>query len=190
MSQKAFSVICIVFSLIALNSFSGCSEDKIKPPVLHLNEAQMPTQESRNDKMLFTEAGKLRAVLYARHIKMFDQKRETLLDTIRIEFFNDNEQRTSVLTANKGKVDNATSNMYAMENVIAVNDSGTTLKTEELMWRNKDRKIVSEKFVTITSPTEKIQGYGVVADQNLSNYTIYKPTFVTSSSASITDTSR
>ncbi|MGE5410542.1 MAG: LPS export ABC transporter periplasmic protein LptC [Clostridiales bacterium] len=176
---KAFLILLVSSAMLSL--YNGCSEEKIKPPVVQLNEAQLPSQESRNDKILFTEGGKLRAILYAKHLRAFDEKRETLLDTIRIEFFNDNAQRTSVLTARKGRVDGVTNNMYAIDSVVAANDSGTVLRTQELMWRNNDRKIVSEKFVRITSPTESIQGYGVVADQNLRNYVIYKPTFVTTS---------
>ncbi|MCU7495929.1 MAG: LPS export ABC transporter periplasmic protein LptC [Ignavibacteria bacterium] len=160
--------------------FTGCSEEKIKPPVLGGNsKGELPTQESWNFQMMFTDEGKLKAVLTSSHARVFEDKKETLLDTVRIDFYNDAGQKTSTLTSLKGRVDGFTNNMYAIDSVVARNDSGTTLKTQELMWRNKDRKIVSDKFVTIVSPREKIQGYGVVADQSLRNYVIYKPTFVT-----------
>jgi hypothetical protein len=61
---------------------------------------------------------------------------------------------------------------------VVVNDSGVTITTSELMWRNKDRKIVSDKFVTILSPKEKIQGYGFESDQSLRNYVIYNITYI------------
>lgn len=159
---------------------AGCSEEKIKPPVLAgTNNGEIPSQESWNFKMMFTDEGKLKAILTSSHARVFDERKETLLDTVKIDFYSENGQKTSTLTSLKGKVDGITNNMYAIDSVVAQNDSGTTLKTQELMWRSKDKKIVSDKFVTITSPAEKIQGYGVVADQNLSNYVIYKPTFVT-----------
>jgi hypothetical protein len=47
------------------------------------------------------------------------------------------------------------------------------------MWKNKERKIVTNKFVTIISPKEKMQGYGLESDQGLRNYTIYNITYVT-----------
>jgi hypothetical protein len=80
-----------------------------------------------------------------------------------------------------GRIDDKTKNLFAIENVIAINDSGVTLKSEELMWRNSDQKIVTDKFVTITTPTENIQGYGLESDQQLKNYIIYKPIYVTTS---------
>ncbi|MGE5431063.1 MAG: LPS export ABC transporter periplasmic protein LptC [Syntrophomonadaceae bacterium] len=171
--------IAFLFTALTL-SFAGCSEDKIKPPVLAgTNQGEIPSQESWNFKMMFTDEGKLKAVLISSHARVFGERKETLLDTVKIDFYNENGQKTSTLTSLKGKVDGITNNMFAIDSVVARNDSGTTLKTQELMWRSRDRKIVSDKFVTITSPTEKIQGYGVVADQSLSNYVIYKPTFVT-----------
>ncbi len=47
-------------------------------------------------------------------------------------------------------------------------------------WRNSDKKIVSDKFVTITSPKEKIEGYGFESDQHLQNYVVYNITYITS----------
>jgi LPS export ABC transporter protein LptC len=113
---------------------------------------------------------------------MFTQAQETLIDSnLKLDFFNPQQIKTTTLTSKRGRVDDKTRNLYAIENVVAVNDSGITLETEELMWRNSDSKIVSDKFVTITTPTERIQGYGFESDQHLKNYIIYKVTYITTS---------
>ena len=87
------------------------------------------------------------------------------------------QKKSTTLTSIKGKVDDATRNMYAIDNVIAINDSGTVLKTSELMWRNSDQKIVTDKFVTIKSSKEVIEGYGLESDQQLHNYVIFNVTY-------------
>ncbi len=89
-----------------------------------------------------------------------------------------NEIHTTTLTSKKGRVDEATNNLYASDSVVVFSDS-VTIKTDEMMWRNKDRKIVSDKFVTVISPNETIEGYGFESDQNLKNYVIYNITYVT-----------
>ena len=171
----------VIFILYIIVAFAGCSEEKIEPSVLKTAiETQAPSQESWNSKVYFTEDGKLKAALTAGHIMMFDNKNETLLDDVKIDFYNEDQVRTSTLTSKKGKVDDITKNMWAIDSVVAVNDSGVTLQTQELMWRNKDRKIISDKFVTITTPKEKIQGYGLESDQGLDHYVIHNITFVTS----------
>lgn len=165
--------------------FAGCSDEKLKPQVnTSLNEQELPAQESKNFKMLFTDLGLLKAVLTAKNAKVFENRQETLLEWVKIDFYDKNEMKTSTLTSKRGRVDDVTKNMFAIDSVVAVSDSGVTLLTEELMWRNKDRKIVSDKFVTLLTPTEKIQGYGFESDQSLDNYVIYKPTVISNISTS------
>ncbi len=173
-----------VFTVIII---FGCGEKKVKPSVNQtLQTGKLPVQESWDDTVVFSDSGNTKAILYAGNIKMYDNPPETLLDSsIKIDFFNLKGEKTSVLTALRGKVDDATKNLFAIDSVVAVSDSGVTLKTQELMWRNKDQKIVSDKFVTIISPKEKIQGYGFESDQSLRNYTIYNITYITRTDTSV-----
>lgn len=166
--------------LIFLHLLSGCGDEKVKPSInTALNVEELPAQESWNSKVFFTDSGKTQAILYAGHLKMFTGARETLLDSsVKVEFFNDSGTVATTLTSKRGRVDDITQNLYAIDDVLAVSDSGITLMTEELMWRNNDRKIVSNKFVTILTQAEKIEGYGFESNQNLSNYIIYNVTYV------------
>jgi hypothetical protein len=54
-----------------------------------------------------------------------------------------------------------------------VSDSGTTLRTDRLFWNSAERKIHTDDFVDIVSPTEHIMGHGMVSDQGLKNYKIF-----------------
>lgn len=166
--------------LILLTFLIGCDDEKVKPSInTALKVEELPAQESWNSKVFFTDSGKTKAILYAGHLRMFAGARETLLDSsVKVEFFNDLEKVATTLTSKRGKVDDISRNLYAIDSVVAVNDSGVTLITQELMWRNDDRKIVSEKFVTILTSIEKIEGYGFESDQSLDNYVIYNVTYV------------
>jgi LPS export ABC transporter protein LptC len=159
--------------------YIGCGENKVKPDINpNLNVEEIPAQESWDAKVIFSDSGKTTAILYAGRLRVFNEKKETLLDRgVKVDFFNPDQILTTTLTSEKGKVDDATKNLYAIDSVVAVNDSGVTIKTNELMWRNKDKKIVSDKFVTILTSKEKIQGYGFEANQNLTNYVIYNITY-------------
>jgi LPS export ABC transporter protein LptC len=168
-------------SLIFLIILVGCGDEKVKPAInTALKVEELPAQESWNAKVFFTDSGKTKAVLYAGHLRMFTGARETLLDSnVKVEFYNDFEKISTTLTSKRGRVDDITQNLYAIDSVVAVNDSGLTLTTEELMWQNNNRKIVSNNFVTILTSTEKIEGYGFESDQSLDNYVIYNITYVT-----------
>lgn len=164
-----------IFAVIVIVS---CSEEKIQPQIEKSEiKGEIPANESWNSKITFTDAGKIKAILFTDHLRMYDKQKATLLDGVKINFYNREQKNTSMLTSLKGKVDDATQNMYAMDSVVARNDSGVVLKTSELMWRDKDQKIVTDKFVTITSPKEIIKGFGFESDQHLSNYIIFNVTY-------------
>lgn len=163
--------------IIMITLICGC-EEKIKPSITNTKFGQdIPTQESWDTMITFTDSGKVTGILKAGYIAMYATKRYTILDSnITVDFFDENEQHTSVLTARRGKVNDATKDFEANENVIVKSDSGTTLKTEELYWDNTNQKIHTTAFVEITSPKEQIQGHGLISDQSLKNYIILKVT--------------
>jgi LPS export ABC transporter protein LptC len=168
----------LIISILFL--FPFCSSKRVKPSVDgKFSVEELPSQESWNSIVTFSDSGKISAILYAGHLRKYDDKRETFLDqNIKVDFYDLNEVQTTTLTSIKGRVDETTNNLYAIDSVVVSSDS-VTIKTEEMMWRNKDRKIVSDKFVTVISPQEEIQGYGFESDQNLNNYVIYNITYVT-----------
>jgi LPS export ABC transporter protein LptC len=156
-----------------LSMLPACAE-KAKPAVSAITPDQLPTQESWKSTVTFSDSGRVRAILQAGHIRMFEESEETLLDSnLVVDFFDRAEKHTSILTANRGRVDDRTRNLEAFENVVFRSDSGTVVETEYIFWDNALRRVRSDRFVTITSPTERLQGYGFEADQDLRNYTVF-----------------
>ncbi len=171
-----FSLLIIVLLILV-----SCTGKDVKPKVdASFIAEELPAQESWNSTVFFTDSGKTAAILYAGHLQVFNTRKETILeDGVKVEFFNSLEIKTTTLTSNRGRVDEKTNDLYAIDSVVAVNDSGIVVKTDELKWRDKDKKIVSDKFVTIESPDEHIEGYGFESDQHLRNYVIYNITYIT-----------
>lgn len=167
--------------LVSISILFSCSDAKVRPDIdLTLEEENMPVQESWNSKIIFTEDGRLKGILYTDHLRAFNEPKEKLLDGVRFEFFNEAGKKTSQLTSKKGKIDELTQDMYAIDSVVALNDSSNVkLETDELMWRKKDEKIVTDKFVRITSDEEIIEGYGFESDQQIKNYIIRNVTYQT-----------
>ena len=162
--------------LLAVLGTIGC-EEKLKPSVIPLPQTDLPSQESWRSTVTFSDSARVKAVLWAGHIASYSQSRVTLLDdSIHVDFYNTQGEHSSLLTARRGKVNDATQDFEAYDNVIVVSDSGTTLKTERLFWTNLEQKIHTDAFVDITSPTERIMGHGMVSDQGLKNYRIFRVT--------------
>ncbi len=157
-----------------------CTSNRVKPSVdANLKTEELPSQESWNSTITFSDSGKIKAILWTGHLRKYDEKHETLMDqNVKVDFYNQDQIKTTELTSKKARVDETTNNLFAIDSVVVFNDS-VTIKTQEMMWRNKDKKIVSDKFVTVISPKEKIEGYGFESDQSLKNYVIYNITYVT-----------
>ncbi len=176
-------VVLILFLFVFF--IGSCDDTKIKPDVdLTLQDENIPIQESWNSKILFTENGKLKGILYTDYLQAFNEPREKLLDKVKVEFYNPDGKKTSQLTSKRGRIDDNTQDMYAIDSVVAINDSANVkLESEELMWRKSDEKIVTDKFVRITTETEVIEGYGLVSDQSIKNYVIKNVTYQTTTDA-------
>ena len=167
-------VLIMVAALLLL--LTGC-EEKVKPSVAPIPQSEIPSQESWKSTVTFSDSAKVKAVLWAGHIAVYAAHRYTLLsDSIHVDFYNESEEHTSLLTARRGKVNDQTQDFEAYENVIVISDSGTILRTERLFWNNADRKIHTDAFVDIVSPTEHIMGHGMVSDQGLKSYKIFRVT--------------
>lgn len=162
-------MLFVLFPLL----FLACGE-KIKPSIASTGVGgNVPTQESWNAKIIITDSGKVSGILRAGHISVFENRKVTYLDSgIIVDFFDENEHHTSVLTAKQGKINDLTHDLEAHGNVVVVSDSGTTLKTEDLYWNNTTQKVYSQDYVEVTSPKEQIKGHGFESDRGLKQYKI------------------
>ncbi len=155
---------------------SAC-EEKIKPSVLtQIDSKSLPQQESWNSTVTLTDSGRVKAVIRAGYIRVYEEPRRTLLsEGVVVDFFDDTGKKTSVLTSREAIVNDVTSDLETWGDVVVVaEDDGTTLRTEKLFWDNRKQLIHTPEFVRIVSPSEKIQGTGFEAEQNLNNYRIFR----------------
>ncbi len=163
--------------LLASFWLSGC-EDKIKPTVLPTVDSRtLPQQESWNSRITLSDSGKVRAVIDAGYLCVYEGSRQTHMSSgVTVHFFDSEGKQTSVLTSREAIVDEATNNLEAIDNVVVVSSDSTKLRTEHLYWDNRKQLVHTPEFVRINSPTESLQGHGFESDQNLHNYKVFHPT--------------
>lgn len=167
---RAASLMCCAVLLTAC-------EEKIQPTVLPNVDSQvLPQQESWNSTVTLTDSGKVKAIIRAGYIRVYEEPRRTLLSQgVTVDFYDEHGARTSVLTSSEATVDDVTNNLEAWGNVLVVaQEDSTTLRSERLFWNNRRQLIHTPEFVRIVSPKEKIQGTGFEAEQNLRHYRIFR----------------
>ncbi|MCS6989037.1 MAG: LPS export ABC transporter periplasmic protein LptC [Chloroherpetonaceae bacterium] len=165
----------LILCLALLATACGKKSEPPKVDMTYVGD-DYPVQETWNAKIVFSDSGRVKAILVAPHIAQYSRQGtlERRMDSsFRVDFFDDMGRHSSVITANRAVI-HPNNDMEAFENVVVVSDDCTRITTEYMKWVSLERKIRSDKFVTITKPTETISGYGFESDQNLKNYRIFK----------------
>jgi len=168
------SFLQIIFLMIIFWAFFiSCqkSQSDIKNEEVKI---EFPDQEGWNSTMISTNEGVLKAVISYGHMQRYKKSKVVEFDGgIKIDFYDENGNHTSKLTSNRGKLNEATNDIEAIENVVVVSDSGINLKTEQIWWDHGVEKVITDKFVTITTvKNDTLYGYGFESDQYLDNYSI------------------
>ena len=158
--------------------FSSCTKQSVQDL---LSRQGMPDQESWGVNIILTDQGMIRAKIMSGHLEKYNEKEFILLDSsVTVDFFDSEEQHTSVLTSNKAEVNQSSNDMKAIGNVVAVSDSGISLYSNTLIWDSKNEKLrTKDKIMITTLDEDTLYGIGFESDSDLENWKIINPSGVT-----------
>ena len=165
---KLFALLFIVLT------FFSCKEEKLSMDDLR-NAYEAKQERGEDVTILYSENGYTKAKLFAHS---FYQKKDIqpayteMKDGLRVDFYDEETNITSTLTAKYGRYYESKGNVLVKDSVVVTNAKGETLNTEELIWNQSIEQFYSEKFVKVTTPTQVIYGDGLEANQDFSEYRI------------------
>ena len=141
-------------------------------------EGPTPKHVSWDIQFTMWEAGRSRAVLKASRMEQYRTGDSTysvwrsMNDTarVRVYLFDEQGDSSATVTADSLVFQDRKGILDAYRNVVVVTKSKKRLTTEHLTWEQDDRKIRTKRFVRIRTPTEVVQGNGLVADEDLETY--------------------
>ena len=169
-SRFTFLVLC--FSLVI-----SCENDVRK--VNESNERKPSIEEGFKIESYLSEGGKQRAKLVAPYMIRYtlDSSYLEFPRSLHVNFFDSTGKIESQVDALYGKYMETQSKVFLRDSVVAFNAKGDTLRTPDLWWDQNTKKFYTDKVVRFRSASKTIYGgKGFTADQDLSNYTIFKPT--------------
>ncbi len=138
---------------------------------------KLPDQEIWDFQAKSTVNGRLEAVIRAGHMLRFNRDELMLFDAgVQVDFYDENGEHASVLTANTGEYNSKTEDVKAIGNVVVVSDSGITLYTEELFYYRQRDQIISNTNVRVeTEEGHILHGVGFRSDAQMNSWQIDKP---------------
>ncbi len=161
--------------LLAL-ALLGCDEKKTIGPSLVYKG---PVMETTNVLELFSDSAKLKMRLTAPLEQRYENNDVVYTKGLSVTFFDkDSKTVINTLTARYGKYEQ-NKNVFTMRGSVVVANVPEQQKlfTEELFFDRGKQLIYTtpQMFVKVLTPTERLTGTGLTANQNFSSYRITHP---------------
>lgn len=173
--RKWKPLLVIPFSIVLIYVVFISGKEK-KANISQFVEADNLTETGYDVVITYTESGNIKAKVFTPELTRFvNQSGVTEFKKgLKIFFFDSNGKSESNMSARYGKAFEKEEELLAKDSVVIVNTKGEQLNTEELIWKRKEKKIYSNKFVKITTADEIIFGDGLEANEDFSSYVIKK----------------
>ena len=163
--MKVFVILFIAMFLFR------CSGNDLKEPL----EYNGPISEAENVELYYSEKDIIKVKMITPLMHEFKNQDRECPKGIYLEFFDESGKLESTLKANHAYYFKEQNQWRGRGDVIVRNiQKNEQLNTEELFWKQADKKIFTDKFVTIRQQDDVIYGEGLDAKEDMSDYTINK----------------
>jgi LPS export ABC transporter protein LptC len=164
--MKLFLLFCITIPLLA-----SCSKTEIKEPL----EYTGPISEAENVELYYSEQDIVKVKMITPLMHEFKNQDRECPKGIYLEFYDETGRLESTLKANHAYYFKDQNQWRGRGDVVVKNiQKNEQLNTEELFWKQSDKRIFTDKFVTIRQQDDVIYGEGLDAKEDMSDYTINK----------------
>lgn len=168
----SFLIFCSVICLLACGS-----EDKKDKYQISKKDALI--EVAKEVQLLYSDSAVVRIkVTGSKLLSHVDKENpyDEFTEGIKMDFYDALRQPSSILTGKYAL-------RYPLKNQVIIRDSCVwqsissqeKLEACELIWDENLQKVYSNKLVIITTPTEKIWGYGFETNQDFTRWKINKP---------------
>lgn len=171
--------LIIVLFFIAVSFFTSCTND-IKEVAAITASKKLPSQIGDSITLLYTDSAKLKLVLKANRMLVYDRNVvepfTVMPKGFYVTLFDEEEKISATLKAKFGVRFDQSKRMEARYAVEVINIKGDKLETERLVWDEVTKRIYTDAFVKITTDKEVIMGKGLESNQDFTKYEIKEVT--------------
>lgn len=165
------SVVAPLIAVTWLASALACSDPGETTTRQPTGDAEMDAadQVAFGFRTLLTDAGLLRAEIFADTALFLDQSTRAALRQVHGEFFGATGAKEATLSARLGKFDTRAKALEAWGDVVITSVDGRVLKTPMIRYDQVRNLVTSDSSFVLTEPGEReIRGIGFRSDPNLS----------------------
>ena len=170
--------ICLLFVL------PSCENNIKEINEITKKKETLPGEIAKQLDIIYTDSGRVKMHMTAPIMKHFNinikDTYEEFPEGVFIEFFNETGEVKSTLQSKYAIRYDGTKKMEAKNEVMVINEFGEKLNTNHLIWDENTRKIKTNGHVKVTTKKEILDGEGLNANEDFSEWEITKPSGHTS----------
>lgn len=174
----------LLAAALLVTAAAGCQRRSPAPAPPPAEVVAGPQQETWGARFLLDDQGRPRLHLDAPYLAHYDQADTSYMQLtgtdaqprVTAQLFDAEGDSSAVVTADQMLYYDRRRRFEARGAVVVVTPEGRRLETEHLVWDEDAREVRSPGFVRITTPEERIEGYGLVADEDLAAYRLGRVT--------------
>ncbi len=155
-------------TLALLLALAGCGGTPHTSSVA--TEGELPDQEVGDFEATETDQGAVQWKMYARSAATYRARNTVVARGLRIDFFDEQGERASTLTAREGEMSDVTHDMVARGDVVIQTTEGTRMTTDRLQFLNKLQRIQTDAFVRVDRRGDVLTGWGFESDPELKDF--------------------
>jgi LPS export ABC transporter protein LptC len=167
---KRVSLVMLVLAVVACSDLdtSAYRRKRTQDSIATREYAEKVTIE-------YTDSGYLRARVFSPVLVAVKQSGSQFIEMnkgLKVDFYDPDGSIASYMTAEYGISYPDKKEIIVRRNVEILNVKGEVLNTEELRWDQKTGKIITDRFVKITTKDQIITGQGLISDQSFTDWEI------------------
>lgn len=161
--------LAVAMAALGAIALGACSRDEATTTVVaEASPLDSADQVAFGTRTLVTDAGLLRAEVFADTALFLDQNTRILMYVVNGSFFDAQGAKNATLVADRGTYRSTTGNLEAWGNVVVTGVDGRVLKSSMLRFDARENQILSDSFFVMTEPDgREVRGIGFRADPNL-----------------------
>ncbi len=179
-SPKIYLQSIAIITMVMLCCLVSCGKETTKSVVDAVSDrSKMAMLQADSVTTLISDSGMTRYRITAPRWEVYDKDTPahwTFPQGIYLEQFNEQLEVEASLQSKYAYYDEDAQLWRLDGDVHAVNREGEVFDTQQLFWAQKTERIYSDSAITIQRETSTITGIGFESNQEMSKYTIQKPT--------------
>ena len=178
-SYSRFSGVAVAFAVALVVMFSGCKEDGKLGVASRIDPGKMPSMSTVNVSTLISDSGITQYKIVSPLWNVYDE-----VDTpywnfpkgIYLQKFDRQFNVIASVAADSAKFFRL-QNLWKLDgNVELHKEPGELFLTQQLFWDQRRNRLYSDSFIHIETPDRMLEGHGFESNDQLTKYSIRKPT--------------